>query len=319
MSARISILILLLALWFGAPLVASADDSSTLIAKVGSVPITSFDLKREIDKIMPFLVSFHGKVSAEKAEEIKQKALDNLIEQSYKVCYAKDNQLTVTAEKVTEVIETARKKMKPEVFERAVAAETMEELRASVERKLLADAAEVKAVVENIAVSDQQVKDYFQQNKKSFFRPRQFRASHILIKVDPALSKDNKLKLKEKAESLLALAKAGEDFYDLAYFNSDDRTKFVGGDLGLFHEGQTVPEFESALQKLQVGEVSELVKTLYGYHIIKLTERNEPRQLEFAEVEARIRSKLEEKQQKQLYEAWLAPLKKNYPVENYLR
>ena len=137
------------------------------------------------------------------------------------------------------------------------------------------------------------------------------------MKVDPALTKEAKETLKVKADELQKRAKDGEDFYNLAYFNSDDRTKYVGGDLGLFHQGQTVPEFETVLQEMEIGEISELVKTLYGYHVIKLTEKNAPRQLMLDEVSGKIRKLLEGRQQEELLSAWLSSLQTECPVEKY--
>lgn len=297
------------------PYLSLAHAETQLIAKVGEVPITTFELQREVNKLLPLMVSFHGGVAPDKFAEIKRKAIGNLIEQGYKVCAAQRQGLTIPAQKVDDVIENAKKRMSPEAYQRAVAAEGLSEVRRSVERTLLAKAAEKRAVDDQLTITAEQVRDYYQQNKKKYFRPRQFRASHILVKVDPALSAAEKQALYEKAQSLLQRARAGEDFYNLAYYNSDDRTKYVGGDLGFFHAGQTVPEFEQALMNLEVGEVSDLVRTLYGYHIIKLTEENEPRQLEFSEVSAQIEEQLRTEQRQQLYQNWLDSLQATCKVE----
>jgi parvulin-like peptidyl-prolyl isomerase len=143
----------------------------------------------------------------------------------------------------------------------------------------------------------------------------QFKASHILIQVDPAASAEEIAKRKERADALLARAKAGEDFYNLAYYESDDRSRYVGGNLGYFHEGQTVAEFEDALKTLKSGEVSGLVRTRWGFHIIKLDERNEARQLEYREVREQILASLEKERHATLYREWMADLQKRYPVE----
>lgn len=314
MYRKIQLLVLLLLFCGGVVRVYAAEN---IIAKVGEVAITRFELQREINKIMPMLVSFHGKATEEKQLEIQQKAYDNLIVRGYKVCSALKHKMLVPEAEVTKLIENARKSLTQEQFERAIAAETLPGLRASIGRQLLSEAAEKKFVDAKISVQSEAVAAYYAENKSGYFRPQQFRASHILVKVDPALSQEDKDILKVKAEGLLEGAKNNEDFYNLAYYNSDDRTKYVGGDLGLFHAGQTVPEFETALQTLKVGEISGLVKTLYGYHIIKLTEKNPPRQLLFAEVAEKIKKQLEEKQRVELYTAWLDSLSADCPVEKF--
>ena len=117
------------------------------------------------------------------------------------------------------------------------------------------------------------------------------------------------------AVGLLERLNAGEEFYQLAYYHSDDRTKYVGGDLGFFHSGQTVPEFEAALASLEVGQHSNLVETRFGYHIVKLTEVNPARQLQFEEVTDKIRQQFLKQQRAQLYQDWLTPLKVACNVE----
>jgi parvulin-like peptidyl-prolyl isomerase len=91
----------------------------------------------------------------------------------------------------------------------------------------------------------------------------------------------------------------------------------VGGDLGFFHEGQTVPEFEDALNKMKAGEISEPIKSRYGWHIIKLVELNEMRQLEFEETKDKIRKKLEKIAKDRLVNSWMSELKGKYPVKNF--
>ncbi|NIR17793.1 MAG: peptidylprolyl isomerase, partial [Desulfobacterales bacterium] len=112
----------------------------------------------------------------------------------------------------------------------------------------------------------------------------------------PASNKKERTELRERAEGLAKRAKDGEDFYNLAYYNSDDRTKYVGGDLGYFHKGQTVPEFESALLEMEPGEIAGPVKSMYGWHIIKLVEDNPPRQLSFEDMKGKLRQQLEKEQ-----------------------
>ena len=102
-----------------------------------------------------------------------------------------------------------------------------------------------------------------------------------MVKVDPAETAEEKEAKKQRAEKLLERAKAGEDFFNLAYYESDDRSKYVGGSLGSFHAGQTVAEFDSVIQKMKAGEIAGPVRTLYGYHIIKLDDVQEARQLTF--------------------------------------
>lgn len=131
---------------------------------------------------------------------------------------------------------------------------------------------------ENAEVTDEEAKKYYDENKDEF-RVDSVRASHILIPTtDDAknpLSEADKEKAKKKAEEILKKVKAGEDFATLAQENSSCPSKNQGGDLGFFGKGEMVPEFEVAAYELDKGEVSEIVETNFGYHIIKTTDKKD--------------------------------------------
>lgn len=295
-----------------------AAEPAPPVAQVGSLKITVPELNRAVQKIMPLNVSFHGGVSKEKIAEIRKKALDGLVEQGLKIQYALANQLVVDNAKVEARFQKIRDRFKTEAeFQKALNGLDPAELKADFYRELLAAKAEEVAVNSKVKISEAAISDYYQQNKERFKRPRQYRASHILVKVDPASNKEERAALLKKAESLLARAKAGEDFYNLAYYNSDDRTRYVGGDLGVFHQGQTVKPFEQALEKMKPGDIAGPVKTMYGYHIIKLVSVDEARQLTFEEMHDKIKQMLEEKARTKLRSEWLKGLRDAYPVKYF--
>ena len=285
------------------------------ILKVGSIVLTKMDLDLRIQKIVPMQLSFHGGMKAEKMAEIEEQALDDLITVSYKSLYAVAEEISVDSatfekewEKLLSKFKNFSEKDQPYLWSK---------VRADLYRNLLATRAEEVAVNDKVNVSEEEVSTYYAENKEMFFRPKLFTASHILVKVDPASNTEERELLQLRAEELLTRARAGEDFYNLAYYESEDRTKYVGGSLGSFHEGQTVPEFDKAIQAMKPGEISDLVITLYGFHIIKLDATDEARQLTFEEAAPQIRTQLAETKRKQLYEAWMSKLKEQYPVERF--
>ncbi|MGL5749971.1 MAG: peptidylprolyl isomerase [Paraclostridium sp.] len=131
---------------------------------------------------------------------------------------------------------------------------------------------------ENAEVSDEEAKKYYDENKQEF-HVDSVRASHILIPTtddsNKPLSEEGKAKAKKKAEDILKRVKSGEDFATLARENSSCPSKDQGGDLGFFGKGEMVPEFEEAAYDLETGEISELVETSFGYHIIKTTDKKD--------------------------------------------
>lgn len=134
-----------------------------------------------------------------------------------------------------------------------------------------------KEVVDKIKVTEDDMKLYYKMHNDELKTPEMVRARHILVMVDKSASEDAKKKAKEKAESILKRAMAGEDFAKLASESSDDPgTKAKGGDLGFFPKGRMIPEFEKAVFALKPGEVSGIVESQFGFHIIKVEEKKEP-------------------------------------------
>lgn len=298
------------------PRVAVADtqaQAEVQVAKVGNLAITQTDIDRRAQKIMPMQVSFHGSMTSEKIAEIKQKALDELIARAYKVQYAIDSEISIDA-KAFEAEWQKKLGGNQSMAGHAQSAE-YSKAKADLYLDMLARRAETVAVDDRIKVTDEEVAAYYAKNKEKYFRPKLFTVSHVFIKVDPADNAEEKTAKQARAEALFARAKAGEDFYNLAYYESDDRSKYVGGSLGSFHAGQTVPEFDAAIQAMKPGEIVGPVRTMYGFHVIKLDAVDDERQLQFDEVSAKIRASLVESQRVKLYEQWMSSLKEKYPFE----
>ncbi len=150
-----------------------------------------------------------------------------------------------------------------------------------------------KVVMKNVTVSEADLKEYYTRNKEKLGVPEQVRARHILFKVDPDASEDERKQVKARADAILKRLKVGEDFEKLARIHSDDQnSKKKGGDLGYFSTGQMVPEFEGAAFYTDPGEISDIVETKYGYHIIKVEEHTEARERSFEEMKDYIGEQL---------------------------
>jgi peptidyl-prolyl cis-trans isomerase D len=123
-------------------------------------------------------------------------------------------------------------------------------------------------------VTNQQVEQYYQGHQKDFQVPEEVKVRHILIKVPDKADAKTDAAAKEKAEALLKQIKGGADFAALAKANSDDPgSKEQGGELGMIQRGVTVPPFEKAAFSLQPGQISDVIKTQFGYHILKVEEK----------------------------------------------
>ncbi len=165
------------------------------------------------------------------------------------------------------------------------------------------------------AVSDEDAKKFYDQSPQNFQHPEQVQASHILIKVDQNADEATKKAARAKCEDLLKKVKAGGDFAALAKENSDCPSKEKGGDLGMFERGKMVKPFEDAAFAMKVGDVSDIVETQFGYHIIKLTGRQEAKTDSFAEVKPKIVQYLKGRQMNQFFETLRKELKDKAKLE----
>ncbi|MEN6306335.1 MAG: peptidylprolyl isomerase [Anaerohalosphaeraceae bacterium] len=165
------------------------------------------------------------------------------------------------------------------------------------------------------AISDEDAKKFYDENPKYFQQAEQVQASHILIKVDEKADEATKKAAKAKCEDLLKKVKAGGDFAALAKENSDCPSKERGGDLGLFGKGQMVPQFEQAAFAMKVGDVSDIVETQFGYHIIKLTDKKEAKTEGFADAKANIVKNLKNQNMGQFFNKLRQDLKDKAKLE----
>ena len=164
-------------------------------------------------------------------------------------------------------------------------------------------------------VTDQQVRQFYDENKQRFPKPKQVRASHILIGTDAKDTDATKAAKKKTAQDLKKQIEGGADFAKVAEENSSCPSKEKGGDLGLFQRGMMVKPFENAAFSMKVGEVSDVVETQFGYHIIKVTEIQEEGIAPFEEVQEDIRSALEQRQQGEAVQAYIEELKAKARVD----
>ncbi len=152
-------------------------------------------------------------------------------------------------------------------------------------------------------VSDEEIKAYYEVHKDEFVTPLRLRASHILVDTE------------EEAKRILQKLTEGADFAQLARQHSKDPSKDKGGDIGYFSRGQLIPEFENVCFGLEVGQTSDAVKTQFGYHIIKLTERVESRTIELSKAKDAIERDLKGQAEKEGFENFIRALRSKARVK----
>jgi peptidyl-prolyl cis-trans isomerase C len=162
----------------------------------------------------------------------------------------------------------------------------------------------IKQEVEDKAVvREEDIKKFYGEHKDEFKTPEMWRASHILVATEA------------EAKGILDALAAGAKFEDLAKQKSMDVTASRGGDIGYFRVGQLVPEFEKACIKLNVGQLSDIVKTKFGYHIIKLTDKKAQGAESYENARTAVENELKKAKRRVLFDELLARLKAKYGIE----
>lgn len=141
-------------------------------------------------------------------------------------------------------------------------------------------------------ITPEEIETYFQEHRDDFKAEEQVKASHILIKLDENATAEDEAKAKEKIDNILAQIRAGADFAAMAKEHSEDSSGPKGGDLGFFGRGRMVKKFEEAAFALSEGEISEPVRTNFGYHIIRLEEKKPAKYKKSEEVRDQVLEKM---------------------------
>jgi peptidyl-prolyl cis-trans isomerase C len=163
-----------------------------------------------------------------------------------------------------------------------------------------------------INITEDDAKKFYDENPKQFETAEQIRVSHILIKpvyIKGGDPNEAKALADKKAKDLLQKIKNGADFAVLAKASSACPSAPKGGDLGFISKGDTTPVFEETAFKLEVGQVSDIVKTEYGYHIIKVTDHKDASIISFDEAKDRIIEQLKQSKQLELRNEYIESLK----------
>jgi len=196
---------------------------------------------------------------------------------------------------------------------------TEDQLKQQIARQAIIRMLLEKEVVSKIALSKEDAKKYFESNSAEFHQPERVRAQHILIKLEPGADEQKKAEARKKLEAVKKRVLAGEDFGKLAKEYSEGPSNVREGDLGYFTRGRMVKPFEDAAFKLAPNEVSDIVETQFGYHLIKVLDHQAAKDPSFEEIEPRIMDILRNKKIHQQYDAYIYKLRQNAKIETFLK
>ena len=246
-------------------------------------------------------------------QEINDKAtLDNMIDEKLVFQFAEEREIKITEEEIDKAIENilTRNKINLRTLEGALKKEgvDMETYRKRMKEQMMTRRVSGMEI-SPAQITDIEARKHYEKNRDVFMRQGRVKASHIILlaseEADPVYYEDAKNRIGEIQKEI----EEGLPFAEAAIKYSQDGASQKGGDLGWFGRGKMIPEFEEAAFSAKVGEVVGPVTTSFGFHLIMVTEKEEPSPIPFEDVQKRIKSALERKAFGKKRDTWLERLR----------
>lgn len=316
-----AIALAMMAILIMVPAITAAEETPAgQIAQVNGAVVLRQDLDREM-KLVSLKLARQGRpVTAEQLKQHEGNLRETLINRALLLQQAQTLGIDVNNRLVAKALDEFKAAFKDEKAYQNALAEmgfTEEMLKDQIKNGLTIKALIDKEVTPKVSVSDQQVRAYYEDNPNLFRKPEQVKASHILIQVPANADEAKKTEALAAIQALKIRIDNGENFATLAMENSEGPSKAKGGDLGFFGREQMVAPFSEAAFALQPGQTSDVVQTRFGYHLIRVTERQAEQTMAFNDVKEAISARLRQEQETKKVGAYLEKLKEHADIKRF--
>lgn len=310
-----------LALSAGAALAEEKKGETGKAASVNGVVINQEEVNRQMFILEQHLMSTQGTaIRPDMVPAVRKQILEDLIDKELLFQESQNQKIRIEEKTITERVDALKKNFPSEKEfqdEMAQMHFSEETLRTQIRKDLAVQQLVEKDIVTHVKVTEEDLKTFYDTHPDAFKEPEKVRASHILIKSEADADPVNKEARRKKLESVKTRIDQGEDFAALAKEFSQCPSSENGGDLGYFERGKMAKPFEDAAFSMKPGEVSDIVITAFGFHLIKVTDKKPERIVPYDESKERIRQHLERVKFLEEKNSYVAELKKKGKVEKY--
>ena len=305
----------------GITLPVAAEKTEDPVATVNGKEVSRKSYEREIEMLQARAARQGRPLAEPQLAMIKVQILENMIDQELLYQQSEKSGIQIDAEAVETHLASIKQRFESEdAFQKAIQQMeiTEEEIKFQIRRGMAIQELVQTNVVDKIDISDTEMKQYFDSHPDEFKESEQVKASHILVKVDPAADPAAKDEAMKKIRDVREKVQKGEDFSTLAQEYSEGPSASRGGDLGYFSRGQMGKSFEDAAFDLKTDQVSDVVETQFGYHLIKVYDHKPEKMLSYNEVKDDLRKRLKQERTQEEVDAYIKELRENAEIKKHI-
>jgi peptidyl-prolyl cis-trans isomerase SurA len=291
-----------------------------IVARVNDDIITLSELQEEGLPLFERLrANYTGRELESQVQRAEREFLDQLILRRLQLQYASQIGITAAENEINAALKDVlnRNNLTQEALTDLLTREglTLQDYKDRLREQIILARLMNQAVRSRVSVDASEVEAYYKAHQDEFNQPAQARVRHIFFRTDPGAAPPQEDAVRERASRVLQEARNGGNFADLARRYSEDATAANGGDLGVIKRGQVLPEFEEVIFALREGDISEVIRTPNGLHIVKIEAFTKGSEQSFPEIKAEIERRLLQGKIEQRFQDWTNELKDRAFIE----
>jgi peptidyl-prolyl cis-trans isomerase SurA len=299
------------------------SSSAAIVDRVAAVVnqeiITLSEVEILITPLKEEIVADDRLEKRERVQALYRQMLEKLIEEKLLDQEVRKSGVKVSSKEIEATLdEVKRRSAASQVdLEKALAAEglTLETYKKQIEKVLQRKKLLSWAVKAEMKFGEKELRDFYEKNKERYRVNETYRPAHILFIIPKGATPEEIREIRKRCQKVLEKIKGGEDFGEMALLYSEDASNKDRGDLGHFRKGELVPIFEREALRLKVGEVGGIIRTEFGFHILKLLDRKGTDPLPFGEVKEKVQGDYYDSEMEKAFKQYIITLKQKAVIE----